>query len=171
MAADLYSVATGGVIGVLGGFLSNYAIEQFKSKKAAKHLAQSFLGEIKALRTITEARGYTDGLKQLIEHIEITNEPILYQVKVRKDYLVVYKENADRIGMLEEPLPEYLATFYTLTNSILEDLESLSDGTFTNRPPQSLIKCYKEMLILFEKAGACGDKIIEIITEKYSEPM
>lgn len=168
MAADLYSVATGGVIGVVGGFLSNYVFEQFKSKMAAKHLAQSFLGEIKALRTITEARGYTEGLKRCIEYIERTNEPDLFQVKVRKDYLVVYKENADRIGMLEEPLPEYLATFYTLTNSILEDLESLSDGTFSNRSSQSLIKCYKEMLFLFEKTEACGEKIIEIIVEKYS---
>ena len=171
MAADLSSVIVGGVIGVISGFLSNYAIEQYKTKKAAKHLAQSFVGEIKALKTITEARGYTSGLKQLIQHIEETGKPFLYQVKVRKDYLVVYKQNADRIGMLEEPLPEYLATFYTLTNSILEDLESLSDKNFCNRSPESLIQCYKEMLTLFEKTHDCGEKIIEIIAEKYAEPI
>ena len=69
--------------------------------------------------------------------------------------------------MFEEPLPEYLATFYTLTNSIFEDLESLSDGTFSDRSPQSLLKCYKEMLTLFEGASAYGEKIIDIIKNKY----
>jgi len=170
MPADMASVIAGGAIAVIGGFLSNYAIETHKAKRAARHLAQSFLGEIKALRTIADTRGYVDGLKRLIAYIEQTDEPRLYQVKVRRDYMIVYKENADKVGMLEEPLPEDLAIFYTLTNSILEDLESLSDGTHEKMSAEGLLKCYKEMLQLFEMTQVRGDKIIETITEVYKEP-
>lgn len=168
MVADLSSVVVGGFIGVGGVLLNTYFTERNKSKNAAKHLAQSFLGEISALKTIAEVREYKKGLKQCIEYINRTDFADLYQVKVRRDNLIVYKENAGRIGMLVEPLPEYIATFYTLTNSILEDMESLSDGTFSGRSPQSLIKCYEQMIILFEAAEDCGDKIIGIIKEMYS---
>lgn len=171
MAADLISMVTGGVIGLVSGLVSNYALEQYKTNKTARHLAQSFVGEIKALKTITGARGYKDGLKKIVEYMESTGHPRLYQVQVRKDYFLVYKQNADKIGMLEEPLPEYLAIFYTLSNSILEDLQSLNDGTFANSSSEHLIKCYKDLLTLFEEVENYSEMIINVVSEKYVEPI
>lgn len=158
----------GVVIGISGSLISTYFIEWRRTKKEAKHLAQSFLGELKALRKITEERDYLNGIRLAIEHIEKTGKGYLFQVKVRKDYFLVYKENIQRIGMLDEPLPECLATFYTQSNSILEDLESLNDGSYSESHPESLLKCYKSILHLFEDNMLIGEKISKLITDKYS---
>ena len=151
----------------MGGVLGPHIIESLKHKRDAKNLAFAFRGELIAIRTIVSHRNYLEHLSKIIEHIKTTNEPYIFKVNVRQNYFNVYEKNVDKLGLLPNPLPELISTFYTQAKSVLEDLESLRDGDFSS-PNTDLVFVYTELYNLLYNTMKLVDVITQEIETAYS---
>lgn len=163
----LVGVVIGGVLAIIGGFLSNVIPEVYRNRRESRQLALALRGELEALSHIAKRRQYVESLKNMIAIMEKKREPLFVNIQVRHDYFKIYNNNADKIGVLREPLPEYVARVYVQANSILEDLQSYREGLYASASVDSVIASYKELVELMEDTYALADEIVELITEVY----
>ena len=161
----LLAVVVGGVIAIF----TNYFFQRHQLSIERRHLAWAFLGELTAIKFIVEKRQYIEGIRQAIAITERTNQPFPYHFVARRDYFLVFKQNVSKIGMLESPLPELIASFYTQAQSILEDMDSMSENRFANLPPEEFVVMLKQLLELFISTQQLGDQIISEIRRKYPQ--
>lgn len=165
-----------GVIGVLvgviaGGIITTGAtifIDSIKSKREASTLAHAFRGEIKAIHDIARKRHYIASLHALIDHMRRTQQPLTFNIRVHREYFGVFKGNINKIGALENPLPERIAGFYVTVNSILEDIDMIEDGGASWTSASDAILFYTELVSLFEEVNKSAEEIITIIDEIYA---
>ena len=160
----LIGVVIGGVIALA----SAWGLERQRQVREARNLAMAFRGEIIALREIVKRRGYLKNLTETIEAIKRTSQPRILHIPVRRQYFNVFDKNVDKIGMLNAPLPELLATFYIQANAALEDMESIREGIFSG-DSQSLAGVYESLHALLADTLSLGDKIIAEIPRQYSQ--
>jgi hypothetical protein len=163
----LIGVVVGGVLALVGGFASNLFIETRRNADESKKLAFAFKGELLALSYIVKKRGYVVSLKLMIETMEKTNQPLIVHIKVSREYFNVFNANVNKIGSLKNPLPELIARFYVQANAVLEDLESLRNGDWSNSSVEALIGGKKELVSLMEETFSLADEIVVKIEEVY----
>src|SRR5262245_18418810 len=126
-------------------------IDSFRNKREATNLAFAFAGEITALIRIIETRRYIEDIQACIAQMEKTQEPIYYTVTIRQDFVRVYEQNVSRIGLLEAPLPGYIAMYYTQTQAILEDMADIDDHPKMERLGQEhILRRYRNLLSLLD---------------------
>lgn len=163
--SDTILVAVIAVVGVIiGGVMSFFNTSRLETRKQAaesRRLALAFQGEIRALLRIVNRRGYLEGFQCVFEEMERTQKKIPINIKVRREYFPVFKNNVSNIGLLECPLPELIAQFYVQANSVLEDIESYHDGTLKNEGVRSLIVRVKETHALLQETLVIGEEIIK----------
>lgn len=135
----LLGVIVGGVLAVVGGFASTIFVEWRRNNTESRQLAFAFRGELQALSTIANKRGYVEHIQSLIKTMQQTKQPVFARVHVRRDYFNVFNSNVNKIGMLKNPLPELIARFYVQANSILEDLQSYREGAWSKEDVEALI--------------------------------
>lgn len=164
----LLGVVVGGALAVLGGFVSNVLIEIFRDKKESKRLAFAFKGEIQALSHIVKKREYVSAINNVILEMERRQEPLFVNIQVRRDYFNVFNNNVGRIGSLKNPLPENIARFYVQANSILEDLQSYRDGTYSNADLDSVLSSSKDLVEMIEDTFSLADDVVKDIDKLYS---
>lgn len=164
----LVGVVVGGVLAVLGGFVSNILIERYTDAREAKRLALAFKGEIQALSHIVRKRNYVNAINDVIREMERREEPLFVNIQVRRDYFNVFKNNVGRIGSLKNPLPEKIARFYVQANSILEDLQSYRDGTYSNAALESVLSSSRDLVEMIEDTFSLADDIVKDIDTLYS---
>jgi hypothetical protein len=164
----LIGVIVGGVVAIVGGFISNYFFEWRSRVTESKSLAFAFRGEVQALCNIAEKRGYLEHIKQIITHMEQSGETIFVHINVRREYFNVFKSNVNKIGCLKNPLPELISRYYVQSNSILEDLESYRDGSLGTANVESMIASKKELVALMEDTLLLGKDIVSKIDGIYS---
>jgi hypothetical protein len=167
-ALPLVGVVIGAVIGGVGSFLANYCLEKSKLRMERRNLALAFAGEIAALRRIVELRRYADGIQQTLQTVIQTREPFYLSMPISREYFNVYNQNVNRIGILEDPLPRLIATYYTQANAILEDFHGFSTGVFNDRDIDSLIATYQQLLELFEDTLNVGDEILVEVYRRHA---
>ncbi len=164
---QLVSVIVGGLIAITGGILSSVLIESRKNRERSKNLAHSFKGEITAILELIKERKYSDRFGQVIEDIRKTGSPFFMPFKIRYRYDRVYEANIGLIGILKPPLPEVIPLFYTRLTSVLEDMMSLGDGSYSKLDVDLIIRIYTEdqkaIMLITEQ----GEKIIKTISEIY----
>lgn len=85
----------------------------------------SIKGELSGLVQIATQRDYVRGIQGALEFVELTDTPYILGVSVRRDYMVVYTQNASRIGLLRGDLPTKVAVVYTKLSAIIEDFNLL----------------------------------------------
>lgn len=163
----LFGVLLGGLLTIAGGYISTVLIENRRQKREARNLALAFRGELSALRKIVAERQYIEGLKGAIDFIRKNNQPYHLIINVRREYFNVFSKNVDKIGALSPPLPEWIATFYTQANAVLEDFHTHRDGTYNQAPPQLLLHSYEELLRIFEDTMALAGRICAEIDNQY----
>lgn len=100
--------------------------------------------------------------------MEQTKRPLFANIQVRREYFNVFTSNVSKIGILKNPLPELIATFYVQANSVLEDLQSYREGTWANASIESIIDSTKELLSLMEDTYSLADRIVKQIDKMYS---
>jgi hypothetical protein len=164
-ALPLIGVLLGGILSIAGGLLSNLFIECRRAKSARRNLALAFAGEISAIVEIVNTRQYIPNLRNAITYMEETGEIYPLHISVNRDYFNVYVSN---IGILGGRLPRMIATFYTQGNSVLEDINSLSNDALGESDVSFHIEAYKELLKLFESTIVVGHKIVCEIEKTYS---
>jgi len=163
----LIGVLVGGIIAIIGGFISNLWFEWRRDRRLRKSLALAFQGEITALLEIATKRRYIDGLKDMLQYIENSGEPTIYHFRARREYFSVYKANVGKIGMLRPPLPNLVDRFYTQANAILEDIEQYEKTDPSTVDPKALVESYRELLALFEDTLSVGKQVIEEVSNQY----
>ena len=165
---SLISVIVGGVLTFLGGVYGPSLLEKSKHKRDSKSLALAFRGELIAIRKIVNHRNYLEFLTEIINHIKTTNEPRIIKINARQNYFNVYEKNVDKLGMLPNPLPELIATFYTQAKSVLEDLETLNEGAYSSANAELMIHFYEELHSLLYQSMELIDDIVQEIETAYS---
>jgi hypothetical protein len=164
IATALAGVLAGGVI-TTGATLF---LENRRIRRESSALARAFRGELSALVVIVEKRRYIGNLRDLITHMHSTREAVNFTIRVHREYFNVFNANIDKIGSLNDQLPERIVGFYVTANSILEDLELISDGGLAGTQATSQVDFYTELLNLFEEAMKDADEIIKMIDKMYS---
>jgi hypothetical protein len=140
------------IAAALGGYLGPRFLEGRRRKWETRNLALAFGGEIKALQQIVKIRRYEEGIHQYIERMRTTGQPFYIRSRIQREYFGVYKENLGRLGILDAPLPEHIAAFYTMANAILEDIDNVRDPANEEvLTPEILIGLYEQLLQLFHK--------------------
>jgi hypothetical protein len=128
MSNELISTALGGFLAVGGGLVSTWFHARVARDAESRQLAMALKGEISAIVEIATARDYAKALEAAIRYIEEKNEPFIIGVSVRREYDVVYRQNASRIGLLKGDLPTRVAVVYTKVSAILEDFVLLYEA-------------------------------------------
>ena len=152
----------------LAGYFGPRFLERRRRKWETRNLALAFGGEIKAIQRIVKVRKYQEFIQQLIEHTRTTGQPLYIAPRIQREYFGVYKGNLGRLGMLDAPLPELIATFYTMANGILEDFESARDPANQEfLTAEVLIGFYEQLFQVFHHAMSLSDQIIAEISRQY----
>lgn len=117
--AALAGVFVAGVWGLMNGLIHKWV----DTRHQTKTLRQSLISEVKAIVTITEERGYLEGLKDCYDTLDSSDfEEISYTVKVSKSTSPIFDANADKIGLLDPEDAAFLVEFHHLFDSVIEDV-------------------------------------------------
>lgn len=171
MAAEamvqLAAVLLGGLLAIAGGIVTTLFRDEQLQRRESRNLALAFKGEITALLELIQERNYLKRMADVIEQIEQSGQPFYMPFRVRFEYDRVYRENVARIGILNSPLPEQIPLFYTRFTSVLEDLASLGDGTYTGLELAILLRIYRDAHRLLEILLSQGETILAAIDHEY----
>ncbi len=162
----IVSVIIGGVLAIIGGIVGNYIFLNSQKNLDRKNLEGGFAGEISALMSIVKTRKYIENLEKIIQTIKKRHVKIPFYFQVSYNYFNVYEKNVDKLGLLNQPLPELIAKFYTQCFSILEDIKQMGKLDINAMDEEQLIGHYTELLMLFKDNAKIGEAIIKDIREK-----
>lgn len=165
--AQLIAVIVGGLIAITGGFLSTTILERLRQQQDSRNLAFAFRGELTAVLELIKERNYIDRFTQVINQIEQTGQPFHMPFKIRFRYDRIYDGNVSRVGILKPPLPEQIPLFYTRLTSILEDMVSLGDGSYSQLEMDLLLRIYRDSRTAIQKTVSQGESILQAITDEY----
>lgn len=157
----LINVAAGVIIGGAISYFNTVRLETRKQEAESRRLALAFQGEIRALIGIIERRKYLESIQWLIEQMVKTGDKYKFNLQVRRNYFLVYQNNVGNIGLLPCPLPALIAQFYVQASSVLEDVESLRDGTLDEVNLPDFILTMKTLHSLLQDTVLIGENIIE----------
>ncbi len=163
----LTPVIVGGLLAIVGGFVSTVMIENRRRRTEARNLALAFKGEITALRSHIEERGYAARFQQVIEQMEATRQPFFMPFRIRFSYDSVYQSNVSKVGLLEGSLPELVPTFYTYLHSLMEDLNNIGEGIYADLDLDVLLRIHKDLQRVLVKTTALGEQIIQEVDRLY----
>ncbi len=167
---QLVSVIVGGLLATVGSIATTTILERQRQRRESRNLALAFKGEIGALLALVEERRYIERIGDVVAQIEATREPFYMPFRVRYAYDRVYAANVDRVGMLAPRLAEQLPLFYTRVNSILEDLVSLGDGSYTEIGLDQLLHLYCTTRDILGATLVHGRTILATIDDTYALP-
>lgn len=157
---SIIQVLIGGILTFLGGIVGNQLLHIRQRKNDRENLSATFAGEISAILWIINRRNY-------IREIEIALDGMRNGKRVRftglivRDYLLVYKQNVGKLGVLDSPLSNEIVTFYTYVNALLEDNGELAAANVDTIDLNYLIRRHEDALELLNKTVKCGDKILK----------
>jgi hypothetical protein len=159
----LLPIIIGGVIGIAGSIIAPVWLECYRRKQEQKNLTGAFIGEISALVEICKRRQYIENIRAVITEAKAKqtepNKSIWFHFSVRRNPFPVYDANVARLGLLNDPLPQKIALFYTQSSSILEDIADMREGKIQRNRDES-IRCLEALLKLFEDTLNLGEKIV-----------
>lgn len=165
-----------GIIGIVGAllgglmtFLTTSHMENKKQGSKARQLALAFQGEIKAILHIVQRRQYLQGIQQLLTEMNATGERRQLQIKVRRNYILVFENNVSKIGLLPRPLPGLISQFYVQIKSVLEDIESHTEGDFNILGHSEYMTFLHELYFLLEETVQIGKILIKETERIYPE--
>ena len=80
-------------------------------------------------------------------------------IRTSRNYVDIYSKNVDRLGILRGNLPEQIPSFYTLVNSILEDVDALHRGEWDEQDDEFFLRLYRGMCSLLDAIIRLGAEI------------
>lgn len=162
----------GGALAVAGGVASSWYQAKVARDGEARQLAKSIKGELSAIVEIADKRAYITGIEQAIQHIERTRIPYIMSVAVKRDYTIVYTQNAAKIGVLPGELPTQVAVVYTKLSAVLEDFALLYEvgndpGRLGRYSADDCLALYRELLPLMTDTLAQARSVVSEIDAHY----
>lgn len=102
----LIGAVIGGIISLAGAF----GLEMFRKFQQARNLRSAFAGELRAILASADRNRFIPLFEETIHAIEAANQPMFSNVRVVGEmHSVVFRSNADKLGLLAAPLAEKLA--------------------------------------------------------------
>lgn len=163
----LVGVVIGGILVIVGGFVSNLWIEVRREKQLRKQLALAFEGEIGALLEIIEKRQYIEGLRHARDETKRSGKTQPFIFRAKRKYFSVFEANVGQIGLLLPPLSRLVSRFYTQANAILEDMQLFEEADFGSVDPEEAAVAYDQLLEIFEDTIATGNTIVTEVSSRY----
>jgi hypothetical protein len=113
-----------------------------------------------------ERRDYIAGLETFIASIDAQRNG-LFQIRIARDYDIVFRSNCNKIGLLPADLSERVVEFYYLISSAIEDIKLLADANASPelRFPWNLHTVegnrffHQQLLELSKQASAVGNAL------------
>ena len=125
-----------GLVGVcLGGlitFKTTYYFENQKISNEKKSIAAALLGEIKALKSLADTRGYISLVEDTISEMKKEKQVANFEIPIRNNYTQVFDSFLDKCGILPSLTVEKLILFYSNFKSVNEDFITISQPDFLN---------------------------------------
>lgn len=164
----LIATVVGGAISLVSSAGATFFTEWIKQRRDARNLAYAFHGGIGAILTILEERQYVGIVSAIIASGQGGHPITPLRIRARRDYVELYSKNVERIGMLNPAIAQRIPMFYTCVNSLLEDVDNMTDGQWDDFTQQYLLAAYQEFHGLLTKTISLGTHIKALIDEKYA---
>lgn len=152
----LLSGLIGGVLATSGSILTQRHLHKLTTTQERNSLANALSGEIAALCSIIERRGYLDDMKESRQSIQTSGQEAPFKVNVQYDYLMVYKSNLGSIGLLPAHLAASVTRFYTQIQALLEEATS---PTEEHRSSLESLDILDEQIALLEDSLKLGQDL------------
>jgi hypothetical protein len=164
-----WTLLFGAFLATAGGFWQ----AQHAHNVERKSLRAAFAAEIRAILSIVERRDYIAGLERFIASID-AQPNVLFQVRIAKEYDIVFRSNCDKIGLLPAELAKRVVQFYYLISSAIEDIKLLADANASPelRLPWNLHTAegnrffHQQLLELSRQATALGNALAMELTRE-----
>ncbi|SDG52202.1 hypothetical protein SAMN05216571_11743 [Onishia taeanensis] len=112
-----YTLGAAG-IGFLAALVPHGLLEHMRRRHDAKVLRASLIAELRAISEVIRSRGYLEDLKKAAE----LEQPIKFSVNVPEDYFLVFKSNAQRLGILDAEDASQFVCCYQLMEAVVRDV-------------------------------------------------
>jgi len=141
----------------------------WQRRQEKKSIRAALAAEVRAISAIVAYRDYLDGLQRHIASIEREQHTHLYQVRIARDYDIVFRSNCDKIGLLPADLSGSVVRFYYLVSSAVEDVRLFNEANvdFKLRLPYRLdtaegsLFFHQQLLALSRQIVTEGDALAE----------
>jgi hypothetical protein len=110
--APFLQTLVGAIFGALGAIAGGAFGTWFTWEKERQNLAAALAGEIHAINSLVEFRGFKEKLQSFISSSREAKKLSYHSRLVTQDYFVIFKRNADKIGHLPPDLARDVADFY-----------------------------------------------------------
>jgi hypothetical protein len=118
-----WTLLFGAFLATVGGF---WQVQHARNQER-KSLKAALAAEIRATLSIIKQRHYIAGLERFIASIDHQRND-LFQIRIARDYDVVFRSNSNKIGLLPPDIAERVVQFYFLISSAIEDIKLLADA-------------------------------------------
>ena len=154
----IFQVLIGGILGFLGGIVSTWFLQRRQMKIDRENLSSTLAGEIGAIISIIETRGFEREIRDTLKRIR-DGELIKFTRPIRRNYTQVYEHNVVKLGILDKTLAMQIVTFYTQINALLEDNQEMGEIDVTTCDLKYLVDRHEEMLELLTNNVELGKEI------------
>jgi hypothetical protein len=100
----------GGLFGGFSGFIASSLQEQAERRRRRKNVACALMGEIEGLCRHIDNRLGT--LRSDLQAMEAQRDYIYHHFRGERDYMLVYRSLGQNVGLLPNPLPRDLVSWY-----------------------------------------------------------
>jgi len=164
----LLQTLAGGLLTFLGGLLGSFLIQRAQRKTETESLASALYGEISASLLVLERRRYIQILSEALPGIKARGKAGLSYFEISDGgSFSVYEKNADKIGLLPNPLPERIFLFYGMITGALNDLGSLSKLKSEVNNPSEVEQYFIDLINDLNKVVESGTDIQAQIRSKF----
>lgn len=123
----LSAVVVGGVIVIAGDF----ALQIWLASQEQKNLVSAFLGDVTAMESAVKQReeSWNAQLELLVTKDalrEAGGRPWLMPELFESTRMIVFEENAGKLGSLRAPMPQKIAEFYSLSGRLRAEIRLLT---------------------------------------------
>lgn len=167
-SGDGVLLAVIGTLGAIGGALAAFFPAFWNAKLHERQLKESvavqLYAEIQAILEIERYRGYTKGVREIIEQFDQGKiSRWSFQVQVSSERFLVYKANLPNLGRLPPRLQQKIVLLYQTMESVVQDMQP---GGYLNSPEVSR-HGFSEVLELLVKARRTGEEVLAEIEALY----
>lgn len=156
LAGNLLSALLGGLLVAVPSVWSTLRAD----RRERRNVASAFRGEIGAVLSLYDTRQYLSLHCERLQTWETTDEPVVFSRDFEeRRYDQIYRANADRVGVLPDPIPQHIATFYTLLDAVHEDLGKMSRGVFGDQDRVSKLAFYRHFVQVMRQMLDAGKTV------------
>jgi len=161
----LRNLIIGASIAFIGSIMAPIIHRYFERNNEKKAIKAAFLSEIRGLHNIFLRGKYRKGLQDAVASMKETNKIYIFKFRVKRDYFLVYQNNASKIGLLEKDIAADIPELYLTLFSGLEDVDALYENEHQNDSIESMLNLYEVLDEKFEIFESKSEELIKKLSK------